>query len=489
MVMHVLQEVRLVPNVELSTKNDLQFQKSAISVATIYNETYCIHKDPANGTISLRSLINSKAYDIVLELRCQATYRVAHRANNPKLRSLHPQRRRRLLRRVRVQPHRRPQHADARAFAVVRGRLRGGLLPATSRRGAARHGHRHCRDRKQVGQARCRTSVSRARTDKLLALFFTIVVPYAKTLMEMNKVGTKTANSVAIPFNLVEEYVGERSIVTEYRFAKTILYAHVANEWRLKPGENIFDAAIALLCHHKQFDHDALLKVRDEMDIQSGFVNNFILKSKLTSGTRDEVSPDFRDYLVPHEAGVPELHSPSVQSRPHIITVMLCYFKALMAHHLQPTHLLQILLFDVCVLYNNVSLALHLQSASVIRDSTYVCYRMLCLYLVVRDPAIRQQCLDMALRLRLHDICVMLSVYDREYLDALVFLRAHRVSAYPLHRVLYRAAGDVEAQERKPHLWPSLLAFIRCWVEESAADAKACPPPNLKDCDMWLPNL
>ncbi|GFE55075.1 hypothetical protein BaOVIS_024790 [Babesia ovis] len=509
----IYNEVRLVTDIELSVRNGHKLQKSAITVATIYNDIYCIHKDCTNGTLSLRSMTNNKALDIVLEVRCQGWLDIAVCDNlilaltggnetyifdiaikdKPLV--------------VKV-PQRKPSMAsissDVQVYVpnVVVDYYGGFAYNLTidhnmlmlllsqmytehlvidfyqNRHGAVQ------RVMEMINTA----MTNRVRSDKLLTLFKTIVSPYAKTLVDINNLGTRTANNVAIPFNVVEEHIGDRSIVTEYRFGKTILYPSVTKDWNLKPGENIFDAAITLVCYHRKFDFATLLKMRDEVEIESSYIDNAILRSKIVSGTKEDISSDFRDYLTSPDSEIPELYDISLQHRPYIVSAMLTYFRALITHHLQPTHLLQVLLFDICIMYNGIGMVLNLLRSKIIRDSSYVCYRLFFLYVVLRDPEIRQQCLDMSIRLKLYRLCVTIAMLDEDYYTALNDVKAYSIT-YPLHRILYQAAMDIDAQTRKPYLWPSMIAFITCWAEESASNPKTCPPPNLSGCEMWLPNL
>ncbi|GBE60935.1 hypothetical protein, conserved [Babesia ovata] len=519
-------EVRAVTDIELAIKSEHKLHKSSIIVASIYNDTYCIHKDANNGTISLRSLRNSKAVDIVLELSCQGWLEVAILDNillaltgggetylfdiammDKKVLARVPQSKPAVAsmssdvqgRHAALSPH---SHAAfipnvvvdyyggfAYNIAIDHNMLMLLLSQTYADPLVAGFYQRRIGAVQRVLDIVNNAIENKMRANKLLVLLSTIVTPYAKILVDLNKLGTKTENSVAIPLNLVEEYIGQRSVVSEHRFAKSIIYATVAKEWNLKPGENIFDAAIALLCHHRQFDHSVLVNIRDELEIPPNPTNNFILKSRLISNTNEEISSDFRDYVTLHGAAIPTIHDSSLRNRPYILVVTLSYLRALVSHNLQPTSILQILLLDICVLYNNIELALQLIRSKNIRDSTYVCYRLLYLYVVLRDPAMRQVCLDMAIRLKLYGICVKIAVIDQDYYNALVVMKAYGVASFPLHRILYCAAKDVEAQERKPHLWPSMLAFIKSWVEESAANNTACAPPNLRGCEMWLPSL
>ncbi|KJP88035.1 hypothetical protein AK88_02310 [Plasmodium fragile] len=59
-----LQKIELnIPKTEPINKND-------IDIITLYDETYCIHKDYKNGRISFRCLSSSLSYDYVLDLFC-----------------------------------------------------------------------------------------------------------------------------------------------------------------------------------------------------------------------------------------------------------------------------------------------------------------------------------------------------------------------------------------------------------------------------------
>ncbi|KAK1937427.1 hypothetical protein X943_001753 [Babesia divergens] len=497
-------EAKLVTDIELSIRRDQKIQKSDICIATIYDEAYCIYKDVANGMISLRSISNSKTRDIVLEVRSQGWLDIIvidnllltltgggdayifdiRMKDNP------------LLAKV---PQRKPPISSI--SSDIQGKV-GGTCNRKSRAAFIPNvivdyygGFAY---RLVIDHSMLTLYLSRCYAEPLIVDFYQRRKASLQRVFEiitssitnrMNKFGKTSGRNTAIPFHLVEEFIGEKSVVTEYRMANSILYSLVIKEWNVKSGENLFDVAIALMCHHLSFDYNRLLTIREDTDAPPGTATNFILKSRLTCGSKDNVSSDVRDYLALQDAEIPGLYCPAEKGTPYIVNVTLCYIKALMMHHLYPSHLIQIFLFDMCVLYNNISLLLLLIRSRVIRDSSYVCYRLMYLYVVLNDKAVRQQCRDMALRMKLYGVCVMIGILEKDYYQLLVFLKTQNVSSYPLHRILYRAANDVEKQAEQPHLWSLLLAFTRSWIEESNINPKECKPPNMCDCEMWLPNL
>eukprot|EP00371_Babesia_bovis_P003492 XP_001612139.1 hypothetical protein [Babesia bovis T2Bo] len=483
----ISKEVRPVTDVELSVRDGHKLQRSAITVVTIYGSTYCVYKDFINGMVSLRSLTDSKAVDIVLELKCQGWLDIAVFDNlifaltggNETYIFDIAMKDRALLARV---PQRKPCmssiSSDVQVFIpnVVVDSYGGFVYNLT------------------LDHNMLMLVLLQSHSEALIADFYqrrqgsiqrVIEIVNSAMSSRINQLGTRTANNVSIPFNLVEEHIGDRSILTEYRFGNSVLYPYICHEWNVSPNANIFDFTMALLCHHYNFDFDGIVRLRDSIVLEPPSIDNVILKSKIASGGNNVLSGEVREYLSSPDGDIPALYDSSVQDRPYIISVLLSYFRALISFHLQPTHMLQVLLFDMCILYNCLDVALHLIRCRVIHDSIFLCYRMLFLYAVLRDRVVRQQCLDMCVRLKAYDLCISIFMLDRDYYGALVCIRTYRLLSFPLYRILYEAAIDVDAQTRKLHSWPSIISFVRRWVED-------CGPtsgPNLQGCEMWLPNL
>ncbi|CRH02686.1 conserved Plasmodium protein, unknown function [Plasmodium relictum] len=57
-----------LPKIELNILKNDNINKNDIEIITLYNETYCIHKDHKNGRISLRCLSSTLYFDYVLDL-------------------------------------------------------------------------------------------------------------------------------------------------------------------------------------------------------------------------------------------------------------------------------------------------------------------------------------------------------------------------------------------------------------------------------------
>lgn len=506
-------EAKVVNDIELSVEKDKKIQKSDICISSIYGDAYCIYKDTENGNISLRSLSNSRALDVVLEVKGQGWMDilivdnllvVLTASGETNIFDIY----------MRDSPHiaKVPQNklplasisSDVQAYIpnvlidyyggfayrlVIDHNLFMLFLSRSSTEPLILDFYQRRRGSLQRVIDIVLSAVgNRMSMENLFILFSTAVIPYYWTLMHLNKFGRQTRNAT-IPFHLVEEFLGDRSVITEYRMGMSVLYSLVIRDWNLKAGENLYDAALALLCHHMSFDHSVLMDARQNMDIQNSAATNCILKSRLISKSDDNMSFDFLDYLASEDPEIPDIYDEEERGVPDVISVTICYFKALLLHHLYPSHLLQIFLFDACLLYNNLSQLVFLIKTKVIKDSPYICYRLMYLYIMLKDQLLRQMCNDMAIRLKLYDVCVTIGITDREYYQTLVFLKAYNVSSFPLHRILFKAANDVEKQTSTPHLWPLLLAFTRSWMEESSANPQACNPPNLRDCEMWLPIL
>lgn len=59
-----------LPKIELNIPKTEQIKQNDIQIVTLYNETYCIHKDHKNGRISFRCLSSTFYFDYVVDLFC-----------------------------------------------------------------------------------------------------------------------------------------------------------------------------------------------------------------------------------------------------------------------------------------------------------------------------------------------------------------------------------------------------------------------------------
>lgn len=508
------QEVRLVSEIELAFEKPQKIQKSDICIANIYGEVYCVYKETENGRISLRSLTDSKALDIVLEVKCQKwldiviidnlllaltgsgeTYIFDIYLSDGRLIAKFPQRK----------PPISAISSDIQAYIPnVIVDYYGGfaykllidhdMLVLNLSRSSTEALVLDFYQRRKGALPRVMDIVLTAITkrtplDRLFIIFSTAVIPYYRSLLHVDRFGKEAKNAAALPFHLVEEFLGGKSVITEYRMGMSILYPLVTRDWKIHSGVNLYDAAIVLMCYHMGYNYCSVLEVQTDLRLHYGTSNNHILRSHLIHKEDGSTSFDVGDYFSCEDTDVPEIYDEDERGAPEIISITMCYFKALNMHHLFPSPFLQILLFDICFLYNNIGQALRLIKNGVIRDSPYVCYRLFYLYVLIRDQAIRQSCRDMAIRAKQHDICVALGLTDREYYNTLVFLKTNNLCKFPIYKILYKAANDIEKQTETPQLLPMLLAYTRNWYEQSKTKPHVCGTPNLRNCERWLPDL
>ncbi|KAK2195353.1 Regulator of MON1-CCZ1 complex [Babesia duncani] len=486
-------DIKNLFEIEINASGEHKMSHSDISIATIYHVTYCIYKDISNGTISLRAINNPNCHDVVLEVNSQGWLEIC--VVNNLLLALTGSgetyifdiglKEDSLIARV---PQSKPplssisndiQDEDLLMLYLTRYYTDAVVADFYQRRMGCIHQLLHV----------ISTCVSNdIRTADLLSLFCTIITPYANIIRKINENEKKNSKKTGIPFETINAYIGNKSIITERSIASAILYPYIIKDWGLKSGVNIFDCSVCLFCHHYNFDIKILLDMMDEMDVSLVSVGDFLVNSSIISnGSKSSINTDFKQFQSNMDDCIPPLYNSNSRGSYHIITVMMIYLKGLRLNNLYPSHLLQILLFDTCILYNDISLLKFILRSNLIKDSHLICYRLLCMFAITEDMVLGQLCLDMALRVGLLDVCVAIHTFKKEYSQIVQLLKQQRNGSYPLSRVLRCVANDIQYQTQHPYLWPCIISFIHCWVEEHQLEPRTQVAPNLRDCEMWLP--
>ncbi|UKK02302.1 hypothetical protein MACK_001658 [Theileria orientalis] len=535
-------EISQLAEIGLSLPYGHQLQHYEICVVTLYDDTYCIYKDVTKGTLSLRSLTNNKLHDKVLEVNSQGWLEICVIDNlmlvltgsatcyifdiaikNDFLIAKVPQKK----------PPVSTISSDIEAFIPsILVDFYGGfahyitldfntlslyLSRCFTESMAAEFFQRriNCSDR--VMEIVNSSIENRLQMSELLSVFSTVLDPYAQTLRTLNKMKGTMFKGSAIPFNLIDKFIGNKSIITEHNFTASALYAFVIKEWKIKYGFNLFDFSITLICYHKNYDLSELVKLKDAILSPQSCVDHYILKSQILSHADENAIPDIQAYLLPdYLSSTLPLHSGSdmnvdcpfdnhepmnvdFQSRhvpdmyysrvtPYIVTVTLCYLKNLVLHSLNPSNLVLMFFFDICVLYNQMTLLVDMIRSRVIRDSNLICYRLFLLIQPLDDDNLKQLTFDMSKRLKLYNITIHILLMDKKYYKALMLIKREKLD-YPISKILHSAADDVNEQKRRPYLWQLILSFIHVWTQEYHQEPSRFCQPNLKNCEMWLPNL
>eukprot|EP00918_Siedleckia_nematoides_P024719 GHVU01053416.1.p1 GENE.GHVU01053416.1~~GHVU01053416.1.p1 ORF type:complete len:564 (+),score=163.95 GHVU01053416.1:1334-3025(+) len=172
-------------------------------------------------------------------------------------------------------------------------------------------------------------------------------------------------------------------------------------------------------------------------------------------------------------------------SPPYILCCIIEYAYNLLSLQILPHRLLQLFLFDACVLYKQDTLLQQLFQYHVLLDSNDLNARLLKLWKVTGIRWARQAALDLAIRLGQWPVAVDVLVQGRQYCRVLPLLRRHRVTQYPLCEFLSAAANDVAFQRKDPYLWMHLLGSLKAWLDQSPDSDK----PNVEGCGQWLPEV
>ncbi|AFZ79014.1 hypothetical protein BEWA_018590 [Theileria equi strain WA] len=512
-------ELISMPEVGLNLSYGYQIQHSEISIAKVYDSTYCIYKDVSNGIISLRSLSHN-VHDKVIEVESKGWLEICIIDNllliltgsgdahifDIGLKSDY------LIAKV---FQRRPPISsisnDIEAFFpnfIVD--FYGGFSYAVSidYNAIALFLSRNFTEAMLAEFFQRRTSCTSHILDivfqsifnkipisDMLVLFSATILPYSDVLVRINKArGTKPKNS-AIPLKLINKYVENKSIVTEYNFATEVLYPYITKEWDFKHGINIFDYALVIICNNNGYNIKNILGaegmtdsfpqiILDIVDPYRRPTDHYIVESLIVSGTFRTKYDELNSYFDSKS----DTKLKDKNKTPYIITVILCYMKGLVLHKLYPSNILLLVLFDICILYNELNLVTYFLRSRIIRDSSYICYRLFFLSKVLNSDSIKQLAFDMALRLNIYDICVSIAISNKEYYKILLLLKNENVNTISLERILYSAANDIMEQQKRPYLWPLMISFIQSWIEENDLDPEKLNAPNLDGCQMWLPH-
>lgn len=174
---------------------------------------------------------------------------------------------------------------------------------------------------------------------------------------------------------------------------------------------------------------------------------------------------------------------------PYIVSVLVAYLRSLSRTQIDPHKTLQCFVFDICMYYHQEHTLQQLLHYHVLLDSPELVCRLKEVSVKGRRWAI-QACLDMAVRCEEHVVMAEVLLHTRQYLDVACFVRQKQVSEFKVKWVLEQIDADAEAQAKDPYLMEHVLSEIRNWQYATAnINSTRASPPDLKDCERWLPDL
>lgn len=173
---------------------------------------------------------------------------------------------------------------------------------------------------------------------------------------------------------------------------------------------------------------------------------------------------------------------------PYIVSVVVAYLRSLLRMHLDPHMVLQCFGFDICIYYHQEHILQQLLHYHVFIDSRELVLRLKEVSIEGGCRWAAQACLDMALRSQDYTVVADMLLHTRQYLDIVLFVSTKQVGEFKLRRLLEQIDADAEAQADDPDLVGHILSEIRLWKDNAVSSSRVAPP-DLKDCERWLPDL
>uniref|UniRef100_A0A0G4HTP7 Mic1 domain-containing protein n=1 Tax=Chromera velia CCMP2878 TaxID=1169474 RepID=A0A0G4HTP7_9ALVE len=168
---------------------------------------------------------------------------------------------------------------------------------------------------------------------------------------------------------------------------------------------------------------------------------------------------------------------------------VLEYTHSLLSLQILPHRVLQTLVFDAAVFFGEESLLQQLLQYHVLLDSAEIAKRLVGFWRRTGAAWAAQSCLDMAMRIRDWSLVVEVLIRKKEYLQVVPFLRKTGASSFPMESFLKALSQDVKAQEYDVMLLPHVLESVAAWRRDHRRLPEVVPPPNLKGCGRWLPEI
>ncbi|CEL96954.1 unnamed protein product [Vitrella brassicaformis CCMP3155] len=293
-----------------------------------------------------------------------------------------------------------------------------------------------------------------------LALLFSVLNQVYRAAIERvpHKVAAATTRRATVSLDMLLQFVGQQTILTEKDVVLEVMYPYLLAIAKAPPNAPILE-----LAYQRRFGpptQPAAPAAAREGDGGGGDGEG--------------------------EKGMDELKSDGV---PYLMSVALEYMRSLLNLQILPHRILQAFVFEVGVFFEQDSLLQQLLQYHVLLDSIDLAQRLFGLWKRTGYAWARQACLDMSLRLREWSLIADVLIDLKEYLDVVPMLRRHGVSTYPIKEFLHKVADDVEAQQADPFVLPHVLESVRAWRRDSQENPSKVPPPNLRECGLWLPDI
>eukprot|EP00413_Alexandrium_margalefii_P033190 CAMPEP_0204571496 /NCGR_PEP_ID=MMETSP0661-20131031/38923_1 /ASSEMBLY_ACC=CAM_ASM_000606 /TAXON_ID=109239 /ORGANISM="Alexandrium margalefi, Strain AMGDE01CS-322" /LENGTH=674 /DNA_ID=CAMNT_0051579761 /DNA_START=85 /DNA_END=2106 /DNA_ORIENTATION=+ len=471
-----------MPRFDLVLARDQVIEALDVAVMTVYDSTYCIHADSANGRVSLRNISNpaqgTPEHDIVIDLTEEEAFSgtlrlskvdhllivhcvermvsmvfdIRHRERSavPSICGPSPivqkfstegeiswagwrclsgsavlDARRRQVFRLGVDMGSILQHFLARSphdlATVIRFLLR----------------RANCRE--HIVQTLKRALLAKTHSDDWSKGFSVLNHAYRQTIEAVSQKGTGQGRQATVSLQELESVIGQQSILSEKDMVAQVFYPH------------------------------------------------FLGASGLAVPSSEQES-----WRVPLPTGDPPEDAGNggrPARSPYLLSVVLAYLRSLLGVQILPHKSLQCFVFDICMHFRQEHTLQQLLHYHVLLDSPELVQRLRDVAVARGSAWATQACLDMALRIHEYSVVGEMLLHTKQYLDVVPFLMSQHETSFKLRQLLERLDADEAARAEDPDLLEHVLSEVRGWRREAEAGTDNIAPPDLEGCERWMPEL
>ncbi|CAA9991053.1 conserved Plasmodium protein, unknown function [Plasmodium knowlesi strain H] len=526
--------------IELNTPKGEPISKNDIEIITLYDETYCIHKDYKNGRISFRCLSSSLSFDYVLDLFCNGVFEtfsvdnifgVFNYANEKVyLYDVKYQKKRKTNFITSLSEHISSSHTINIAYLTSPKEFRTHLVLSH----ISFHPFNVLMDNQygnvykirvdydlfmlQICQhfANLNTSVDvllrrpncKKRITEMFFLslendiqiedFLTIVniinLNYRKLIEQSAKkrapLSVRAANHKIIqPVDDIIKNLGNKTLITERDIVTDVFHSFMIKKYGLDRKETLFNFSLNFRQMEKaKRERKRSIGGRDEQGDR--YMEKYRIRRRSPENVdgnaeRDRVSPRTEESTIHEEEYRLKLSYSELQSIPMFLLYVLEYMKSLLMLNIIPNRILQTFLFDICIFYEQDNCLRQLLQFYVIADSVEVTKRLFHYWKLTQHTWAYQLCLDMSLRLGEYEMVLHLFLSANKYIKIIDFIRKHNLIDYPIAVILQAIENDFDSPD-KYIILNHVLSSLTRWIHDSDRDPEKYPLPNLQNCEKWV---
>lgn len=463
-----------------------------VAVMPIYDSTYCIHADSANGRVSLRNISNPQQgtpeHDIVIDLSEKSLAGTLHLSNVDNLLIIHCiERKTSLVYDIR--------HRDGALVTCICGPC-SVSCPSGTPPGASWDSWRFFSAATIVDHSLAQVHRLKVSMGAVLEEFLARSPNDLATVMRLLLRRTNCREHIV---QMLKRALRQQPSFDEWAQAFAVLnHAYrqsiEAISQKAVPGRQ---QTVSLQELETVISHQSILSENHMVSLV--FHPHFL---EVTGQAPHDGSGDPQDRwripLPPDQdagRGGGSTGSRPIRS-PYILSIVLSYLRSLLGMQVLPHKILQCFVFDICMFFQQEHTLQQLLHYHVLLDSPELLQRLKEVATTRRRPWATQVCLDMALRIQELSVVADMLLHTKQYLDIVPFVINQRESSFKISRLLEQISEDTASTNEDPELLEHVISEIYAWRAEAEAASsqggkggEEVAFPDLEGCERWIPDL